>query len=89
MRSIASGIFARRGIRVNTHDEIRRESDALGRGTLSRIAEMKREIALLISEFDERAEEERDIVRANEAKVTGDDFEPLSNSVRIIKLKNS
>lgn len=84
MRAVFSRSYAR------AVDEIRRESDVLRSGTLNRIDEMKREISMLISEYDEGAAEEREIVnRPNETQVTGDDFEPLSNSVRIIKLKSS
>ncbi len=90
MRAAVSELFRRRGFDGNAAEDIRRESDALRTGTHSRIAEMKREISLLISEYDDRAEEEQEtVVRPNEAKVTGEEFEPLSNSVRIIKLKNS
>ncbi len=90
MRAAAVNVFSERRYRRTARDDFRLGSEALRSGTLSRIAEMKREISLLINEFDEKAEEERELtIRPNEAKVTGDEFEPLSNSVRIIKLKNS
>ena len=90
MRAAAVNVFSERSYRRPARNDLRHDPDALRSGTLSRIAEMKREISLLINEFDKNAEEERaQAIRPNEAKVTGDEFEPLSNSVRIIKLKNS
>ena len=90
MRASAVNVFSERSYRRAARNDLRLNSEALKSDTLSRIAEMRREISLLISEFDEKAEEERELtIRPNEAKVTGDEFEPLSNSVRIIKLKNS
>lgn len=90
MRASAVNVFSERSYRRSGRSDLRFNSEALKSDTLSRIAEMRRELSLLISEFDEKAEEERELtIRPNEAKVTGDEFEPLSNSVRIIKLKNS
>lgn len=74
-------------VKMGSIDEIRHESDVLRNGTLCRIDEMKREIELLIAEYDESHDEE--IGYTPITKVTGDDFEPLANSVRVIKLKNS
>ena len=89
MRAAAVNVFSERRYGRTARDDFRLGSEALRSGTLSRIAEMKREISLLINEFDEKEEERELAIRPNEAKVTGDEFEPLSNSVRIIKLKNS
>lgn len=90
MRAAAVNVFSERRSGRAICEDLRRDPDALRSGTLSRIAEMKREISLLINEFNENTEEERELtIHPNEAKVTSDEFEPLSNSVRIIKLKNS
>ncbi len=74
-------------VKMGSIDEIRHESDILRNGTLCRIDEMKREIELLIAEYDGSLDDE--MAYTPITKVTGDDFEPLANSVRVIKLKNS
>lgn len=69
-------------IRFRDIDNIKKESDEIRSGTLNRINEMKRDIAILIAEYDgsECPENVNDDTKPSQT--------PLSESVRRIKLRS-
>lgn len=72
---------------VGNIEEVKRESNDLRNGTMSRIDKMKRDIALIISEYD--CDDVNEIQSACSNKSKSKDFTSLSESVRLIKLKNN
>lgn len=72
---------------VGNIEEVKRESNDLRNGTMSRIDKMKMDIALIISEYDCDEVQEIQSTCANNSK--SKDFTSLSESVRLIKLKNN
>lgn len=90
MRTATSYFFNRRGYDGNTAGdiEIRDETEALRIGTLERIAEMKREISLLINEYGDGEDTDGVSLRIADSDIQGDERDSLANSVRIVKLKD-
>lgn len=72
---------------VGNIEEVKRESNDLRNGTMSRIDRMKKDIALIISEYD--CDDVYEIQSSCSNKSKSNDFTSLSESVRIIKLKNN
>lgn len=65
-------------------DDLKRESDEIRSGTLDRISEMKRDIAILIAEYDVES-----ACLENINSDTNSNQTPLSESVRQIKLRSN
>ncbi len=62
-------------------DDIVQEAEIVRNGTQNRMDEMRREISLLIAEYDSEK-------NSSDGSARDGGFEPLSNSVRLVKLKN-
>ena len=62
-------------------DDIVQEAEIVRNGTQNRMDEMRREISLLIAEYDSEK-------NSSDGSAKDGGFEPLSNSVRLVKLKN-
>lgn len=89
MNVVAVEDFSQPSFMVGDIDDIKKESNEIRSGTMSRIDEMKREIALLIAEYDEDSNsDDYETNDLDQDSMTFEDNERLSDSVRIIKLKN-
>ncbi len=68
-------------------NSIIKESDEIRNGTMNKINELERDIALIIAEYDDDIVKSADIDKEKYISCLKDS-EELSNSVRMIKIKN-
>ena len=68
-------------------DEIKKESDEIRNGTMDKISEMERDIALIIAEYDDDVAKSPDIDKKKYISGIGEEAR-LSDSVRMIKIRN-
>ncbi|MCI5892550.1 MAG: hypothetical protein MRZ66_04010 [Clostridiales bacterium] len=68
-------------------NDIKKESDEIRNGTLNKINELERDIALIIAEYDDSIAESANIDKTKYVKGSRDESR-LSDSVRMIKIRN-